>query len=128
MLRGGKVKERLRLPVEVGLILKDGEHHLLAFVGGLPVFQYTYPIDADDRQIRAASDYMGTNLSRAVFSIVSMLGHEAVELPAYEKRTEVARLWVVVQFEIAHRGLWYTACPAKVIGSAPLVCCYFRGT
>jgi hypothetical protein len=93
VLQGGEIKEQIRLPVEVGLIVKDGEHHLVAFVGGLPVFQYTYPTGAKDRQIRAASDYIKKNLTMSVFNLVSALGREAVELQGYDRRKAVARLW-----------------------------------
>jgi hypothetical protein len=93
LLQQGTVKEHIRLPVEVGLIHKDDDHHLVAFVGGLPVFHSTYTVDANHRQIRAGIEYIKTNLQSAVFTTVRALGREAVELPAYRSRNQAARLW-----------------------------------
>jgi hypothetical protein len=93
LVQGGEIRERIQLPVEVGLICKDGEQHLIAFVGGLPAFQYTYPKKTSGRKVSAAIGHLRTNLWSTVFSLVKMLGQEAVELPGFEKRREVARLW-----------------------------------
>lgn len=92
-MQGGEIRERIQLPVEVGLICKDGEQHLIAFVGGLPAFQYTYPKNTSGRKVSAAIGYLRTNLWSTVSSLVKMLGQEAVELPGFEKRREVTRLW-----------------------------------
>lgn len=93
LLASGKLIDPIKLPVEVGLIKKDGEKHLVAFVGGFPVFHSTYPSSADNRHVRAAVDYLKKNLWSAVFSIVSELGFEAVQLPEYESCNKNARLW-----------------------------------
>lgn len=93
LLQSGEAKERIQLPVEIGLILKDGEHHLIGLVGGLPVFHTTYSIDADHRHAQTTIDYMKTNLWSTVFSTVNALSQEATHLPQYEDRKQVARLW-----------------------------------
>jgi hypothetical protein len=56
LLVNGETKDPILLPVEVGLVKKDGEKHLVAFVGGTTVFQYTYPTTADTLQVQAAVD------------------------------------------------------------------------
>ena len=93
LLVSGEIADRTRLLVEVRLIIKDGEKHLVAFVGGAPVFHSTYPADAEHSQERAAMDYIRKNLWGAVFGLVSDLGVEAVQLPQSDNRKEVARLW-----------------------------------
>lgn len=93
LLAKGEFVEKIQLPVEVGLVKKDGEKHLIAFVGGAPVFHYTYPANADHSQVRAAGNYVKKNLWSAVFGVVSALGVEAVRLPEYEDRKEIAREW-----------------------------------
>ncbi len=93
LLVDGEITYSIQLPIEVGLIKKNGEKHLVAFVGGTPVFHSTYAANANHAQVRAALDYMKKNLWSAVFSIVSDLGVEAVQLPEYENRKEVARHW-----------------------------------
>jgi hypothetical protein len=93
LLVDGEITDRIQLPVEIGLIKKNDEKHLVAFVGGTPVFHSTYAANTNHVQVRAALEYMKKNLWSAVFSIVSDLGVEAVQLPEYENRKEVARQW-----------------------------------
>jgi hypothetical protein len=93
LLVGGDLTDRIQLPVEVGLVEKDDEKHLVAFVGGIPVFHSTYPANADHLVVGAAISYIKKNLWNAVFGIVSDLGNEAVQLPEYEDRKKTARLW-----------------------------------
>lgn len=93
LLQDGEFIEQIELPVEVGLLRNGSEKHLVAFVGGTPVFHYTYPANVGALLARAAVDYVKRNLWRAVFSTVSGLGSEAVELPEYVERKKVARLW-----------------------------------
>jgi len=93
LLAKGEFVDKIQLPVEVGLVKKDGEKHLIAFVGGAPVFHSTYPVNASHLQVRAATDYMRKNLWNAVFGVVSALGVEAVRLPEYENRKETTRQW-----------------------------------
>ena len=42
LLADGKIIDPIKLPVEIGLVKKDGEKHLVAFVGSFPVFHSTY--------------------------------------------------------------------------------------
>ncbi|MEK6280776.1 MAG: hypothetical protein AABN95_10520 [Acidobacteriota bacterium] len=93
LLANGEMTEQIQLPVEVGLVKKDGEKHLVAFVGGTPVSHSIYPANADQLQVRAAIDYMRKNLWSAVFGTVSDLGFEAVQLPEYESRKKTSREW-----------------------------------
>lgn len=92
-LTSGEITDRIQLPVEVGLVKKDGEKHLVAFVGGIPVFHFTYPASANHSQVRAAIYYLRKNLWSTIFGIVKNLGDEAVKLPDFENRKEIARLW-----------------------------------
>lgn len=93
LLLNGKITDRIQLPVEVGLVEKDNEKHLVAFVGGTPVFHSTYLVNADHLVVRSAISYIKKNLWNAVFGIVSDLGYEAAQLPEYENRKKIARLW-----------------------------------
>lgn len=85
LLAHGEMMEPIQMPVEVGLLRKDGEKHLVAFVGGTPIFHSTYPSSADSLQVRDGIEYI-KNLWRAVFNTVSDLGFEALQLPEYECR------------------------------------------
>ncbi|HYX73046.1 MAG TPA: hypothetical protein VE732_09765 [Nitrososphaera sp.] len=93
LLVNGEFTDRIQLAVEVGLVTKDDEQHLVAFVGGTPIFHSTYPANADHLVVRAAISYMKKNLWNAVFGLVRDLGYEAVQLPEYENRKKIARLW-----------------------------------
>jgi hypothetical protein len=93
LLANGEITERIQLPVEVGLVKKDGEKHLIAFVGGTPVFHSTYPADISHTQPHAALNYIRKNLWSAVFGTLSDLGFEAAQLPEYEDHKKTARLW-----------------------------------
>ena len=93
LLESGEIADRIQFPVEVALIRKSGEQHLIAFVGGTPVFQSTYSNSVSSLEVRAAIDYIRKNLWSAVFATISIVGHEAVQLPGYEKRKKVALLW-----------------------------------
>jgi hypothetical protein len=93
LLENGKTKTRVELPVEVGLVTRDKEKHLVAFVGGTPVFHSIYSPSASTLQVQATVDYIKKNLWSAVFSTVSDLGFEAVELPQYDSRKKNARQW-----------------------------------
>lgn len=93
LLAHGEMIEPIQMPVEVGLLNKDGEKHLVAFVGGTPVFHSTYPSNAESLQVHAAIEYVKKNLWSAVFNTVSDLGFEAVQLAEYESRRKNARQW-----------------------------------
>ncbi|MBV8856978.1 MAG: hypothetical protein JOZ02_08620 [Acidobacteria bacterium] len=56
LLATGEFVDKIQLPVEVGLVKKGGEKHLIAFVGGAPVFHYTYPANITHSQVRAAAN------------------------------------------------------------------------
>src|SRR4051794_35082452 len=89
----GKVTDSIQMPVEVQLVKKGEEKHLIALVKGWPVSHSIYLASSDYLQVRAAFEYLKKNIFSVVFSAVSELTFEAVKLPEYENRAKVARMW-----------------------------------